>query len=126
MSPIWTSLRELSSHVIITSFSSPTSNNYKCFQGVIAIILLGESTHQVLVMEETHFVFYQFETIIVAVPTISVKLSRIWGTPVLRSIWPICYDSFLLTAEQHKVVATYYLIILDFSSQTFCELILGD
>lgn len=88
--------------------------------------MLGESTHQVLVMEETHFVFYQFETIIVAVPTISVKLSRIWGTPVLRSIWPICYDSFLLTAEQHKVVATYYLIILDFSSQTFCELILGD
>lgn len=57
-------------------------------------------------MKEAHLVFHRFEAVIIAVPTISVKLSGIRGTPVLRSIWPICYDGLLLTAEQHKVVVT--------------------
>ena len=66
-------------------------------------------------METDFNFFYLFKSVIIAVPTIPTKLSRTWRTSLLRRVWSICHNCFLLTAEQHKVDGCHYiyLTILD-------------
>ena len=66
-------------------------------------------------MEANFNFFYLFKSVIIAVPTISTKLSRTWRTSLLRRVWPICHNCFLLTAEQHKVVGCHYIYYLTIS-----------